>query len=48
VKEFLTFYMGKNTPERQMYIVDNLRVEKELEFDEKGEAAAEPEFKLAA
>jgi topoisomerase-4 subunit B len=48
VKEFLTFYMGKNTPERQMYIVDNLRVEKELEFNEKGETTTEPEFKLAA
>jgi topoisomerase-4 subunit B len=48
VKKFLTFYMGKNTPERQMYIVDNLRVEKELEFNEKGETTTEPEFKLAA
>jgi topoisomerase-4 subunit B len=48
VKEFLTFYMGKNTPERQMYIVDNLRVEKELEFNDKGESVPEGEFKLAA
>lgn len=48
VKEFLTFYMGKNTPERQMYIVDNLRVEKELEFNDKPEPSAEAEFKLAA
>ena len=48
VKEFLTFYMGKNTPERQMYIVDNLRVEKELEFNDKPEPGAEAEFKLAA
>lgn len=32
IKEMLTFYMGKNTPERQTYIVENLRVEEELEF----------------
>ncbi|MCB1226973.1 MAG: type IIA DNA topoisomerase subunit B [Verrucomicrobiales bacterium] len=31
VKELLTFYMGKNTPDRQSYIVENLRVEGELE-----------------
>jgi len=27
VKEILAYYMGKNTPERQMHIVENLRVE---------------------
>ena len=32
VKEMLSFYMGKNTPERQAYIVENLRIEEELEF----------------
>jgi hypothetical protein len=48
VKEFLTFYMGKNTPERQTYIVDNLRVEKELEFNDEGEVAAELGLHLAA
>jgi topoisomerase-4 subunit B len=32
VHELLVFYMGKNTPDRQSYIVENLRVEKELEF----------------
>ena len=25
VKELLTFYMGKNTPDRQEYIIENLR-----------------------
>ncbi len=25
VKELLTFYMGKNTPDRQEFIIDNLR-----------------------
>jgi topoisomerase-4 subunit B len=30
VKQLLSFYMGKNTPERQEFIVDNLRIEKDL------------------
>ena len=30
VNDLLTFYMGKNTPERQNFIIDNLKVEKEL------------------
>jgi topoisomerase-4 subunit B len=34
IKELLTFYMGKNTPDRQSYIVDNLRIEKELDYAE--------------
>ncbi len=38
IKELLTFYMGKNTPDRQTYIVDNLRIEKELEFNGEDEA----------
>jgi topoisomerase-4 subunit B len=29
-KEMLSFYMGKNTPERQEFIIDNLKVEKDL------------------
>ncbi len=33
IKELLTFYMGKNTPERQDYIVKNLRVEQDILFD---------------
>jgi topoisomerase-4 subunit B len=33
VKELLTFFMGKNTPDRQDYIVSNLRVEKDILFD---------------
>ena len=28
--ELLSFYMGKNTPERQDFIIDNLKVEKDL------------------
>jgi topoisomerase-4 subunit B len=26
----LAFYMGKNTPERQDFIIENLKVEKDL------------------
>ncbi len=29
IKEMLAFYMGKNTPERQTFIIDNLKVEKD-------------------
>jgi topoisomerase-4 subunit B len=29
-KEMLEFYMGKNTPERQEFIIENLKVEKDL------------------
>ena len=28
--ELLSFFMGKNTPERQDFIIDNLKVEKDL------------------
>ncbi|MCC5923205.1 MAG: type IIA DNA topoisomerase subunit B [Crocinitomicaceae bacterium] len=30
IEEVLEFYMGKNTPDRQEFIMDNLRVEKDL------------------
>ncbi len=30
ISDLLKFYMGKNTPERQDFIIDNLRVEKDL------------------
>ncbi|MFC2081410.1 DNA topoisomerase IV subunit B [Bacteroidota bacterium] len=30
VSELLEFYMGKNTPERQNFIIDNLRIEEDL------------------
>ena len=29
-RQFLEFYMGKNTPERQDFIIENLRVEEEI------------------
>ena len=43
IHEMLQFYMGKNTPERQTYIVDNLRVEQELSFEEGQPTAAQPQ-----
>ncbi len=30
VHQLLTFYMGKNTPDRQKFIIDNLRCEKDI------------------
>ncbi|MGB3180373.1 MAG: DNA topoisomerase IV subunit B [Cyclobacteriaceae bacterium] len=30
IKNLLTFYMGKNTPQRQTFIIDKLRVEKDI------------------
>lgn len=30
INQILTFYMGKNTPDRQKFIIDNLRVEKDI------------------
>lgn len=33
IPEILSFYMGKNTPERQQFIINNLRLEDELTED---------------
>ena len=30
IDQLLTFYMGKNTPDRQKFIIDNLKVELDL------------------
>jgi topoisomerase-4 subunit B len=30
INEVLSFYMGKNTPDRQMFIIDNLKVEEDI------------------
>lgn len=34
IQDLLKFYMGKNTPDRQQFIIDKLRVEKDLLDDE--------------
>ena len=36
IKDLLSYYMGKNTPMRQKFIIENLRVEKE-EIDSESE-----------
>ena len=30
IKSLLEFYMGKNTPDRQSFIIDNLRIEEDV------------------
>ena len=30
IEELLSFYMGKNTPDRQSFIIDNLKVELDI------------------
>ena len=30
IDELLRFYMGKNTPDRQSFIIDNLKVEMDI------------------
>ena len=31
IQKLLSYFMGKNTPERQRFIIDNLKVEKNVE-----------------
>ena len=33
IQQLLNYYMGKNTPDRQEFIIDNLRVELDVEDD---------------
>ena len=40
VEALLAYYMGKNTPDRQRFIIDNLKIELE-EIEDKTEATAE-------
>jgi topoisomerase-4 subunit B len=40
VNDLLGFYMGKNTPNRQQFIIGNLKVEKDLVEQSAEEAAA--------
>ncbi|HLW38805.1 MAG TPA: DNA topoisomerase IV subunit B [Brumimicrobium sp.] len=52
IEDVLSFYMGKNTPDRQEFIIDNLRVEKDLEKEgeegEEGEEVKEKEIEKAS
>ena len=44
IQQVLAYYMGKNTPARQEFIIDNLRLEKDLIISE---VLPEPEIALA-
>jgi topoisomerase IV subunit B len=37
IADLLSFYMGKNTPERQNFIIDNLKIEKDIVHDDPSE-----------
>lgn len=43
IADLLSFYMGKNTPDRQQFIIKNLKVEKDLALDEPKTAVEETE-----
>jgi topoisomerase-4 subunit B len=43
VSNLLTFYMGKNTPERQDFIIDNLRIEEDFLDNAEGEEVEKEE-----
>lgn len=47
IQELLTFYMGKNTPERQEFIIKRLRVENDI-IEEEEEERAEVEAAASA
>jgi len=41
IEDVLSFYMGKNTPNRQEFIIENLRVEKDIKKDDELEEVME-------
>jgi topoisomerase-4 subunit B len=43
ISDLLNFYMGKNTPDRQNFIIDNLKIEKDLALDDPRNQAEEEE-----
>jgi topoisomerase-4 subunit B len=43
VSDLLAFYMGKNTPDRQMFIIENLKIEKDLALEDPKKAEEESE-----
>jgi topoisomerase-4 subunit B len=42
IDSILSYFMGKNTPERQDFIIDNLRVEKDTDESVSADAEEEP------
>lgn len=49
IADLLGFYMGKNTPDRQVFIIDNLKIEKDIVHDDPStnQAAVEEEIEAA-
>ncbi|MGY6558094.1 MAG: DNA topoisomerase IV subunit B [Nitritalea sp.] len=47
IADLLGFYMGKNTPNRQTFIIDNLKIEKDIVFDDPKQAQEEEEEEQA-
>lgn len=49
IADLLSFYMGKNTPDRQVFIIDNLKIEKDIVHDDPSvnQASAEEESEAA-
>ncbi len=47
IKEMLKFFMGKNTPERQEYIIRNLRFELDLVDEDAEKSEDEPKQKIS-
>jgi topoisomerase-4 subunit B len=43
IADLLTFYMGKNTPDRQQFIIKNLKIEKDLALEDPKTAEAKEE-----
>ncbi|MBW3468057.1 DNA topoisomerase IV subunit B [Arthrospiribacter ruber] len=48
IADLLGFYMGKNTPDRQNFIIDNLKIEKDIVFDDPAKKSGEEEESEAA
>lgn len=48
ISELLNFYMGKNTPDRQSFIIANLKIEKDIVFDDPAKKVEEEEESEAA
>lgn len=44
IDSILSYYMGKNTPERQEFIIDNLRVEEDLKIEDELLVASEEDI----
>lgn len=47
IADLLSFYMGKNTPDRQTFIIDNLKVEKDIVHDDPAAREVEEEIEAA-